>query len=87
MTHKYERQCWYCGSTDMQDMGNYALCRKCGATWTKVPAVGGATLLSEEVTDCHKELNGERISGTPSRSVQSQAAAARRKKQEPASPK
>lgn len=37
MTHKYERQCWYCGSKHMERLPNYAQCRDCGATWNVVP--------------------------------------------------
>ncbi len=40
MTKKYERQCWYCKSRDLEDKGDYAQCRSCGATWNEVPTMG-----------------------------------------------
>uniref|UniRef100_A0A6H2A1D3 Uncharacterized protein n=1 Tax=viral metagenome TaxID=1070528 RepID=A0A6H2A1D3_9ZZZZ len=47
MAKKYERQCWSCGGRDM-DLTSYgARCRKCGATWTDLPASGGAALSIE----------------------------------------
>ena len=41
MIDKYERQCWSCGSRDMEDLGDYVKCRKCGATWNEVNQLGG----------------------------------------------
>ena len=46
MSHKYERQCWYCGSKDLEDLGEYVKCRKCSATWNDLPK-GGASPVTE----------------------------------------
>ena len=40
MTHKYERQCWSCGSKDMEPDGRGVRCRSCGATWNEPPRSG-----------------------------------------------
>ena len=37
MTHKYERECWSCGSTEMENKGIYVACRSCGASWCALP--------------------------------------------------
>ena len=39
MTHKYERQCWNCGSRNMERLTNHVRCRDCGATWNFIPDV------------------------------------------------
>lgn len=38
--HKYERQCWNCGSHDIEDKGSHVQCRSCEATWNYVPTLG-----------------------------------------------
>ncbi|MBA7582393.1 hypothetical protein ES708_24321 [subsurface metagenome] len=40
MTHKYERQCWSCGSKNMERFTDHVKCRDCGATWNAVPTMG-----------------------------------------------
>lgn len=43
MTDKYERECWSCGSQDLEPMDYGARCRSCGATWCKpLISVGSA---------------------------------------------
>jgi len=37
MTNKYESQCWYCGSQDIERLQDYVSCRSCGGTWNEVP--------------------------------------------------
>ncbi|MBA7677096.1 hypothetical protein ES703_85344 [subsurface metagenome] len=40
MTHKHERQCWYCGSHNMEHLTNHVRCRDCGATFNVLPDLG-----------------------------------------------
>lgn len=35
-----KKVCWYCGGSDLTDLGDYARCNVCGATWNEVPKVG-----------------------------------------------
>lgn len=35
----YSRKCWYCGSFDMEDLGDHVKCRSCGATWNYIAAL------------------------------------------------
>jgi len=44
MTHKYERQCWHCGSKNMEKLTNYVKCRDCGATWNITPHLAPPTM-------------------------------------------
>ena len=77
MTHKYERKCWSCGSTDIEKDDHGVVCRKCGATWNYVPLLGGPTRLDEEFHDFVMSIREVPISGSPSRGVVNQAARAR----------
>jgi 5-methylcytosine-specific restriction endonuclease McrA len=36
------KQCWNCGSKDLEDMGDHVKCRDCGATYNDVPAPGSS---------------------------------------------
>lgn len=40
MTHEFERQCWSCGSKDLEKLEDYVKCRSCGATWNYVGELG-----------------------------------------------
>jgi len=77
VTHKYERVCWYCGSRDLENKGEYLQCRSCGATWNQVPALGASP-----VTMVDAETDGPPGQHRPTRSrpsghVQRKAARAR----------
>jgi ribosomal protein L37AE/L43A len=37
MKKDYTRVCWNCGNQDLETDSRGILCRKCGATWNKVP--------------------------------------------------
>ena len=79
MTHKYERQCWSCGSKNMEKDERGAQCQDCGATWNPVPSMGsGASTEKRDYT-----LGGygvsSKTSGSPSGTVQRRAARARQK--------
>lgn len=39
---RYHKKCWYCGSRNMEDKGDYSQCRDCRATYTDPHKVGPA---------------------------------------------
>jgi transcription initiation factor TFIIIB Brf1 subunit/transcription initiation factor TFIIB len=49
MTHKYEKKCWSCGSTDIVHDGRRVSCKKCGATYNKLPQPSGDTFILEDL--------------------------------------
>ena len=80
MTKKYERQCWYCGSKNMERLSNHVKCLDCGATWNVVPKLGQH---SAEPGNAIHIRNGEPVpqrSQHPTKTLQRRAAIARRKK-------
>jgi hypothetical protein len=77
MTHKYEKKCWSCGSTDIETDGRGIRCKSCRATWNQIPNLGGATRLSEEFHDVNETYRNTQLSGSPSRCVVHQATRAR----------
>ncbi len=40
MANKCETRCWNCGSTAMENKGNFFQCSDCGATWNDLPEEG-----------------------------------------------
>ena len=40
MPNKYEETCWYCGRSELDVLGDYVVCRHCGATWNPLPKPG-----------------------------------------------
>jgi len=78
--HKYERQCWSCGSQDMEDKGSYFQCRHCGATWNYVPQLGFDPLAANGfyLKDAEGTILGRMK--RPSKSVSRAAAKARAQK-------
>jgi len=75
--HKYERQCWSCGSRDMVDGGSFAQCGKCGATWNELPLGGSSpiTIVDEETGGAPR--SGKLTRARPSSTVQRRSARAR----------
>ena len=45
----HNKTCWYCGSKDMLDMGDYVKCSGCGATYNDLPRPGLPILEEESV--------------------------------------
>ncbi len=77
MPEKYERQCWNCGSLDIENKGDYVQCRACGATWNYVPVSGPDPLAAHGfyLQDASGKRLGRRRS--PSKSVSRAATKAR----------
>lgn len=58
MAHKHERQCWDCGSKNMEKLDSYVKCRDCGATWNDISALKAAPMTKvDEVTDESPKLH------------------------------
>lgn len=57
MTHKYESQCWNCGSRNMERLPTYVKCRDCGTTFNEVLTPGYPVVL---------EVSGKKEMGTDS---------------------
>lgn len=77
MIQKYEERCWYCGSWDMEALGEYVRCRACGATWNEVPEAHSSPVTTEK-DDPHHDNAGRTVTkGSPSAAVQRRAARAR----------
>jgi DNA-directed RNA polymerase subunit RPC12/RpoP len=77
MTHKYGRQCWNCGSKNMERLANHVRCRDCGATWNVVPKVHAIPVL-DEVTELVTRAGRVRVKGfRPSGTVRRRASRAR----------
>jgi len=82
MTHKYERQCWYCKSKNLEKLANYVKCRDCNATFNVVPKIGASPVT--ERRDLALGAFGEEHVETPSPSGQlSRATTRARSKKEP----
>ena len=77
MTHKYERQCWNCGSKNMKKFTNHVKCQDCGATWNVVPDVHQTPVLSEVDVVRGETGKVETEKGKPSSQVARRAARAR----------
>jgi len=78
MTEKYKTQCWYCGSLDMEDKGDYAQCRACGATYNYVPVLGADPLAAHGSYIKNGEGPRARRAKHPSKSVSLAAARVRK---------
>lgn len=86
MTHKYERQCWSCGSRDMEKFPDHVRCRSCGATWNEIPDPVSLpmTVIANET---RRAPGARRFShARPSGTVQRQAARARDAKRQARTP-
>lgn len=77
MTSKYERQCWSCGSKDMEKDARGVRCQSCGATWNPQtsPMDTGVTSHRDYAIS---EKGAKRVAtGSPSVIAQRRAARAR----------
>lgn len=79
MTHKYERQCWNCGSKDMEKLANHVRCRSCGATWNVVPELHKIPVINEVIINITPGGPIKVLGGRPSGNVAGRAARARDK--------
>lgn len=79
MTHKYERQCWNCGSKNMEKLTNHVRCRDCGATWNFVPDVHLSPVAMDEYNVGTREKPIKVTESRPSGQVSRRAARARAK--------
>lgn len=79
MTHKYERQCWSCGSRDMENKGPFVQCRACGATWNEIPEGHDSGLTIENDPKSPRYSSSKETRARPSGITQRRAARARGK--------
>lgn len=77
MTKKYERQCWSCGSKDMERDDRGVHCQSYGATWNDLPEPSRSPFTTErdDFLSVPGELRVEK--SRPSVTVQRRATAAR----------
>lgn len=79
MTNKNERNCWSCGSKDLDNMGDHIKCRACGATWNELPHSGSDAIGEERDYVLSPEGSMTIKSGSPSSGIKRRASAARDK--------
>ena len=46
----YNKVCWSCGNTNLEDMGDHVKCLKCGATYNEVCKLGPPIIKRDIVT-------------------------------------
>ena len=76
--YSYSRKCWYCGSFDMENKGDFIQCLDCGATYNEVPTVGDPIVEPGTVISLSNGKPIRRRMQRPTRSVKHRAAKARR---------
>lgn len=87
MTHKYESQCWSCGSKDMEHQSTHVKCRSCGATWNYVPQEGAVVIILERDFALGAKGKSSAKSARPSGIISRKAARARATAGDKVSPK
>ena len=75
----YNKVCWYCGSKDLKDMGDYKKCPKCGASYNDVPCRGYPTTQEESLEPAPAPFMRTLKIRRPSRSAVRAASRARKK--------
>jgi len=68
MPKKGQLKCLWCGSFDMEDMGTWFNCRKCGGTVSFIPKPGAYPLTSS------RDYSAGGTTGSPSKSATRKAA-------------
>ncbi len=75
----YNKVCWNCGSTDLEDRGDFKKCRKCGATYNELPKPGALPYTLEPWGGDNPPQRGAKAHSRPSVSIARKAAKARGK--------
>jgi hypothetical protein len=75
----YNKVCWYCGSFNMMDMGDFVKCRKCGATNNDAPVLGVSSSVLEPFGSKNPPVKGSKAHRRPSAFETRKAAKAREK--------
>ena len=75
----YQKQCWYCGSNQLEKKDGYVQCANCGATYNDVPSLSSPpiTLIDAKTGKAPRRYSPTRA--RPHGTIMRQAARARRR--------